>query len=148
MAFKMIGNPKLSARPVSGYKVIVKGDKKYLMLKGGGITYRSTKMEVTDDDIKSLDKMLASAVPSDGLTANNVEYRIFSNQLMATLVAAMHLTMEGVEYTVKYFKDLVVLVVGRSRIFFRPSKNMLIITKDLEHYLTDDLRDAVNVVVI
>lgn len=138
----------LAALPLTSFKSHQRKDGTHVVtLYGGLIKYRQ-QCHMVDDEVKKLRIALENGHTNDGLEIRETDYRIVKNKLAATVAATFIVALNGIEYTVRFFKDLVVITVGHCKVFFRPSKKLVVLPHEYADIIDEELASELTVVII
>ena len=138
----------LAALPLTSFTTYQRKDGNYtITLYGGYIKYRQ-KWTMIESEVKQLRVALDNGQTNDGLEIRETDYRIVKNKLAATVAATIIVALNGVEYAVKFFKDLVVITIGHCKVFFRPSKKLIVLPHEYADIIDEELAAELTVVII
>jgi len=137
--------PSLFAKPITDIIPEIKNEQCQFAIKAGYIQYPGT-ISCKIQDLKSLQKAIYEAKSWTGIRIHDQSYCIIHNKLVATAIASIMLAIDGIEYTIKFLKNLIIIIVGHLKVYLHPTKKLVVIPTELTDILDDYIENNFNVV--
>ena len=138
--------PKLASKPITGFTAVKTKAGHTVTLYGGYIPHKG-KHQATAGEVEALSAALKTPM-SAGIKIDGEVYRLMKNKPIATVITAIATAMDGIDYTIRCFKDIIIITAGRIRVYFRPSKKLVILPKEFADIIDEELSAKLHVVLI